>query len=52
MSKDLRQFLQTTREAGDDYYVEVKKPLDIDLEVNVLQDKLAKEGHYPVIYCP
>ena len=52
MSKDLRQFLQMAREAGADYYVEVKKPLAIDLEVNVLQEKLAKEGRYPVVYCP
>ena len=52
MSKDLRQFLRMAREAGADYYAEVRKPLDIDLEVNVLQEKLAKEGRYPVIYCP
>ena len=52
MSKDLRQFLRMAKEAGADYYVEVKKPLAIDLEVNVLQEKLAKEGRYPVIYCP
>ena len=44
MSKDLRQFLQMAKEAGPDYYTEVKKPLAIDLEANVLQEKLAKEG--------
>lgn len=51
MKKDLRQFLQTVREAGPDYFVEVKKPLEIDLEVNVIQQKLAKLGRNPVIYC-
>jgi len=52
MSKDLRQFLQVVREAGPDFYVEVKKPLKPVLEPCVIQQKLAKEGRFPVIYCP
>ena len=52
MPKDLRQFLQTAKEAGPEYYVEVKKPLNPELEVDVLQLKLDREGRYPVIYCP
>lgn len=52
MGKDLRQFLQMARKAGPDYYVEVKRPLAVDFEVCVIEEKLAKEGRYPVIYCP
>lgn len=52
MNKDLRQFLQVAKEAGPDFYVEVKRPLKPELEVCVLQDKFAKEGRYPVIYAP
>ena len=52
MSKDLRQFLQSAKEAGPDFYVEVKKPLKPKLEVHVIQTKLQREGRYPVVYCP
>jgi len=52
MSKDIRQFIQAAKEAGPDYYVEVKRPLKPELEVDVLQLKLEKEGRSPVIYCP
>ncbi len=52
MSKDLRQFLQVVKEAGPDFYVEVKRPLKPKIEVCVIQEKLAKEGRFPVIYCP
>jgi 2,5-furandicarboxylate decarboxylase 1 len=52
MTKDLRQFLQVVKEAGPDFYVEVKRPLKPELEVNIIQHKLAREGRYPVIYCP
>jgi len=52
LSKDLRQFLQLAKKAGSDYYVEVKKPLKPELEVDVIQLKLDREGRYPVIYCP
>lgn len=40
------------KEAGVDYYVKVKRPLAVDLEVNVLQQTLAKEGRNPIIYRP
>ena len=52
MGKDLRQFLEMAKKAGADYYVEVNRPVTVDLEVCVLQQKLAKEGRYPVIYYP
>ncbi|MFC1861173.1 UbiD family decarboxylase [Chloroflexota bacterium] len=52
MSKDMRHFLQLAKEAGPDYYVEVKHPLKTGLELNVLQLKLAYEGRFPIIYCP
>ena len=52
MNKDLRQFLQVVKEAGPDYYVEIIKPLKPNLEVCVIQQKLAKEERFPVIYCP
>ena len=52
MSKDLKQFLQMAREAGSDFYVEVKRPLKPDYEIYTLQTKLASEGRFPVIYCP
>ncbi|MBI4318667.1 MAG: UbiD family decarboxylase [Chloroflexi bacterium] len=52
MGKDLRQFLNAAREAGPEFYVEVKKPLRTELEPCVIQQKLAREGRFPVIYCP
>ena len=51
MGKDLRQFLQVVREAGPDFYVETKKLLKPELEVGIIQHKLASQGRYPVIYC-
>lgn len=52
MNPNLRDFLCVVRDAGPEYYVEVKKPLDPYLEVGVLQHKLLAEGRSPVIYCP
>jgi len=52
MSKDLRQFLKVVKELGPDFYVEVKRPLKPKFEPCVIQEKLAKEGRFPVIYCP
>jgi len=52
MSKDLRQFLELAKKMGPDFYVEVKKPLKPKYEPCVIQEKLAKEGRFPVIYCP
>ncbi len=52
MNKDLRQFLQVAKKAGSDFYVEVKRSLKPELEPCILQEKLAKEGRFPVISCP
>jgi len=52
MGKDLRQFLQGVKDLGTGYYVEVKRPLKPKYEVSVFQQKLAKDGRYPVVYCP
>lgn len=52
MSKDLREFLRAAREAGPEFYVEVKKPLKPELETCIIQQKLAKEGRFPLIFCP
>lgn len=52
MAKDLRQFLQVAKEAGPDFYVEVSKPLSPELEVCVIQQRLARERRFPAIYCP
>ncbi|MFC2020082.1 UbiD family decarboxylase [Chloroflexota bacterium] len=51
MPKDLRQFIKLAKEAGPEFYVEVNRPLKPEYEVCVLQQKLAKEGHFPLIYC-
>lgn len=57
MGQDLRSFLEQVkavhqeggfREAG---YVDVQRPLSPHLEVQIIQQKLAGEGRYPVIYC-
>ena len=52
MSKDLRSFLEIVRKAGPEQYVEVKKPLSLNLEIGIIQHKLAAKGRYPSIYCP
>jgi len=52
MSKDLREFLEVAKSAGSDFYVEVKRPLKPKYEICVIQEKLAAEGRFPVIYCP
>lgn len=52
MIKDLRQFLRLAKEAGPYLYVKTKRPLEPELEVSTLQLKLAREGRFPVIYCP
>lgn len=51
-NKDLRDFLELARQAGPDFYVQVKKPLNPELETCVLQEKLAKRGRFPVMFCP
>lgn len=52
MVKDLRHFLQTVKQKGPEFYAEVAKPLNAKLEVCVIQQKLAQENRFPVIYCP
>ena len=52
MTKDLRQFLETLRLAGPEYYLEARKSLVPDLEVSYLQTRLAEAGRFPAVYCP
>lgn len=52
MAKDLRHFLQRAKAAGPDFYLEARKALKPKLEPFILQQKLLKEGRFPVIYCP
>lgn len=52
MSKDLRQFLQLAKEAGPDLYLEVKKSLKPECEKGIIQQKLAQQGRFPILYCP
>lgn len=52
MGKDLRHFLRLAKAAGPSLYVEAKRPLKPSLEPFILQQKLLKEGRFPVIYCP
>lgn len=52
MNKDLRTFLKQVRAAGPDFYAEVQQPLKPKFETWVIQEKLAREGRFPVIYYP
>ena len=52
MNKDLRTFLKSVKEAGPDFYVEVNQPVKPKYESWVIQEKLAREGRFPVIYYP
>ena len=52
MSKDLRTYLEQVKKLGPEFYVEVNKKLSPIYEVQVIQEKLACEKRYPVIYCP
>lgn len=52
MNKDLRQFLEVAQKAGPEFYVEVKKPLKPKFEPCIIQEKLASESRFPVVYCP
>ena len=52
MNKDLRHFLKVAKEAGLDFYVEVKRALKPEYEKDVLQLKLDRIGRFSVIYCP
>lgn len=50
--KDLRSFLKAARESGPDCYVECRRTLKSELEVGIIQHKLAKEGRFPALFCP
>jgi 2,5-furandicarboxylate decarboxylase 1 len=50
-NKDLRDFLKLVKGAGPEYYLETNKPVDPDLQVQILQEKLAVQGRFPVIKC-
>ena len=52
MPKNLRTFLEDVKKEGSEYYVEVKKELSNDLEPFYIQQKLANENKFPVIWCP
>jgi len=52
MSKDLRQFLETVKALGSDYFVRAARPLRTEYEVTILQQQLARIKRFPVIYCP
>ena len=52
MAKDLRTFLDSVRKLGPEYYVELKKEVDTYMEPYMIQQKLAAENKFPVIYCP
>jgi 2,5-furandicarboxylate decarboxylase 1 len=52
MAKDLRQFLETVKALGPDYFVRAAKPLSTEYEVTVLQQQLARAKRFPVVYCP
>lgn len=51
-NKNLRDFIEAAKQLGPDYYVEVKQPLSDYLEIATIQQKLAEENRFPVIYCP
>ena len=52
MAKDLRTYLDKVRQMGPQYYVEATRPLSWRFEPCILQEKLAEQGRFPVIYCP
>jgi 2,5-furandicarboxylate decarboxylase 1 len=52
VAKDLRTYLNKVRGMGSQYYVEATRPLSWKYEPCILQEKLAEQGRFPVIYCP
>ena len=52
MIKTLRTFLDDVRKLGPEYYIELKKPVSTDMEPYMIQQKLAADNKYPVIFCP
>jgi 3-polyprenyl-4-hydroxybenzoate decarboxylase len=52
MEKDLGTFPKQSREADTDFYVEGNQSVKSKYETWVLQEKMTKEGCFPVIYYP
>lgn len=52
MNKDFRTFPNQVRKAGPNFYVEINQPLKPKYKTWVIQEKLAREGRFPVIYYP
>jgi 2,5-furandicarboxylate decarboxylase 1 len=51
MNKDLRSFLGQIKKLGSDYFVTISKELDTKYEPCVIQQKLAADKKFPLIYC-
>ena len=51
MNKDLRTFLDEIRKLGPQHFVTVPRELDPTYEPCVIQQKLAAEKRFPVVYC-
>jgi len=51
MNKDLRTFLKYLEQRRGDLFVRVKKEVSQRYEIPVIQEKLAKQGRYPVVFC-
>ena len=51
-NKNLRDFIQACKTLGPDYYVELKRSIKPELEISIIQRKLAAQGRYPIILCP
>lgn len=52
MGKDLRDYLKMVRDAGPEFYVQTRRSVKPEYESCIIQEKLAKEGRFPVIYSP
>ena len=51
MNKDLRTFLKYLEQKRPDLLVRVKKEVRPKFEIQVIQEKLAKRGQYPAVFC-
>ena len=49
MNKDLRSFLAEAERLGPDFFLRITKPVDVNYEPCVIQQKLAAQGRYPVL---
>jgi len=50
MNKDMRTFCDELKEMGPGYLLEIKKAVNTKYEPCVIQQKLAAEGKYPVLF--